>query len=64
MYGAFNLKIKENPRIVGALPDLMLKKWREIEERGGTPTLEEAALLGRGGFRPGRAASRDEAAAP
>jgi hypothetical protein len=46
VYGAFNLKIKENPRIVGALPDLMLKKWREIEERGGTPTLKKRRYWG------------------
>ena len=46
MYGAFNLKIKENPRIVGALPDLMLKKWREIEERGGTPVLKKRRYWG------------------
>jgi hypothetical protein len=46
VYGAFNLKIKENPRIVGALPDLMLKKWREIEERGGTPILKKRRYWG------------------
>src|SRR5262249_7054627 len=31
---------------VGALPDVMLKKWREIEERGGTPPLEKRRYWG------------------
>ena len=52
VYGAFNLKIKESPRIVDALPTPLLKKWREIEELGGTPVLKKRRYWGVG--IPGR----------
>ena len=46
VYGAFNLKIKESPRIVDALPTPLLKKWREIEGLGGTPVLKKRRYWG------------------
>ena len=58
--------IRDQPRIVETLPDWMLKKWREIEGRGGTPSSSESASIGgwrtRGRRKPlpdcGRAADR------
>jgi hypothetical protein len=36
-------KCGEHPRLVDTLPDKFLKKWREIEQRGGKPKLGKRA---------------------
>ena len=40
-YGFIKKECGNQPRIIDTLPDWMLKKWREIEERGGTPFLRK-----------------------
>jgi hypothetical protein len=46
VYGAFKIKVNECPRIVDTLPKRFLKKWREIEERGGSPHLVKRKFWG------------------
>jgi AAA domain/Bifunctional DNA primase/polymerase, N-terminal len=40
-YGFIKKECGNQPRIIDTLPDWMLKKWREIEGRGGTPFLRK-----------------------
>jgi AAA domain/Bifunctional DNA primase/polymerase, N-terminal len=40
-YGFIRKECENQPRIVDTLPDWMLKKWRDIEARGGTPFIRK-----------------------
>jgi AAA domain/Bifunctional DNA primase/polymerase, N-terminal len=46
VYGYVAKYHKDEPRIIETLPDWMLKKWREIEVRGGTPILQKRRFWG------------------
>jgi hypothetical protein len=47
-YGHIKKSVGEHPRLAGTLPERLLKIWREIEERGGSPCLYKKRGLGRG----------------
>src|SRR5262249_23917330 len=38
-YGFIKKECSEQPRLIDTLPDHLLKTWREIENRGGSPIL-------------------------
>jgi hypothetical protein len=46
VYGYIAKYHNDEPRIIETLPDLMLKKWREIESRGGLPALRKRRFWG------------------
>jgi hypothetical protein len=47
-YGHIKKNVGDHPRLSGALPERLLKIWRDIEERGGSPILYKKRGLGRG----------------
>jgi hypothetical protein len=47
-YGHIKKNVGEHPRLAGALPERLLKIWRETEGRGGSPILYKKRGLGRG----------------
>jgi len=46
VYGYIAKYHEDQPRIVETLPDSMLKKWRAIEQRGGTPCFQKRRYWG------------------
>src|SRR5262249_21361937 len=47
-YGFIKKACGDSPRLIDTLPDDLLKLWREIEGRGGSPELYKKRGLGRG----------------
>ena len=50
VYGFIRKTCGENARLIEALPNDLLAKWREIEQRGGSPGLYKKRGLGRGAW--------------
>ena len=64
VYGFIRKTCGENARLIEALPNDLLAKWREIEQRGGSPGLYKKRGLGARrmeceGLRAGRRDSDD-----
>jgi RecA-family ATPase len=47
-YGFIKKNCGESPRLIDALPEHLLKPWRDIEARGGAPELYKKRGIGRG----------------